>query len=1286
MLVLPTALDDVLLGLDFFAAIDAKLQVGGLLIPLSRSHHGTTEGHRPAKTRRDDACIREAVAISPAKTRRGDACIREAVAISPARTNQDDACIREAVAISPARTNQDDACIREAVVISPGRTRQGDACIREAVATSAWTTTRVRDDPGTCNREVTGGSASTTKERNDDACIREAVVTLAVRTRTTQDDACIREAVATAAWTTRSVRDDPGTCNREVTGGSASTTKERNDDACIREAVVTLAVRTRTTQDDACIREAVATAAWRTMSVRDDPGTCNREVTGGPSSTARTNPDDACIREAVVPSAETTMVREGPGTERDRTWRGALGPARLKATQRNPFRSRPEDLPVPLAVLASITDATLAGGDAQRDDAATMGSEAQPAVPSKLGPSSTEPIASWVQEFLEEELAKFDGLTGVSNIAEHVIVMRDDRPIKQRYYPRNPAMQGIIHAQVDELLRDGCIEPSKSPHSAPIVLVGKKTGETRMCVDFRQLNARSVPDAYPLPRINSILERLRNAKYISTLDLKSGYWQIPMAKASRECTAFTVPGRGLFQWRVMPFGLHSAPATFQRALDSVIGADMEPHAFAYLDDIIIIGTTLEEHVRNLREVLRRLRQANLRLNRKKCLFLQRRLVYLGHVVSKEGIHTDPEKIAAVQKLAAPTSVRELRRCLGLASWYRRFVPNFAAVVQPMSQLLRKGKKWTWETPQQQAFAQLKELLTEAPVLACPDFTSKFSLQTDASDYGLGGVLTQPSADGERVIAYVSRRLSRAEENYSATEKECLAIVWAIRKLRCYLEGYRFDVVTDHLALKWLNTIENPTGRIARWALELQQFQFDIHYRKGRQNVVADALSRQPLEALQTIIEEQNTCAWIRRRTQETLERPEKYPDYTLENGQLYRNVGQRPLEEDFIPWKLCVGKEQRQRVLQECHDQPSAGHLGIRKTTTRVCQRYYWPGIFRDVARYVRKCAVCQKFKTQQAKPAGKMLTRQASEPFATICADFVGPLPRSKQGNTVLLVFLDMFSKWVELIPLRRATATSLEKAFRDRILSRFGIPRKFICDNGTQFTSRCFKAYCKRAGMTLEYTAPYNPQQNPTERANRTIKTMIAQYIEGPHSTWDTLLPEISLAINSSVSDTTGFSPAFLVQGREPRLPGALYEEVTPGSGIVATDPETRAKQLYEVFQAARDNTQRASAEQARHYNLRRRDWRPTIGSLVLVKQHVLSKANDGFAAKLAPRYEGPYKVTKFVSPNIARVRHTETGQRRTAGVADLKAFQQHDDEEQQDSGDGEHPLDRNTDDQPG
>jgi len=286
-----------------------------------------------------------------------------------------------------------------------------------------------------------------------------------------------------------------------------------------------------------------------------------------------------------------------------------------------------------------------------------------------------------------------------------------------------------------------------------------------------------------------------------------------------------------------------------------------------------------------------LRRANLRISQEKCSFFKRKLAYLGHVTSDQGIHNDPDKVAAVRNLSPPTSLRELRRCLGMASWYRRFVPYFSSVVQPMTNLLKKNQLWKREPEQQSAFDLLKSVLTDAPVLACPDFSVKMTLQTDASNYGLGGVLTQEIDGQERVIAYVSRKLDAAELKYSPTEKEYLAIVWGIRKLRCYLEAYRFDVITDHLALKWLDQIEKKDCQ------KLQQYQHDVHYR------------RQTLEHLQRLTQGEHQCKWLQRKM--------KFPDFIIENGELYRRLGHRPDDQDYVSWKLCVAAEHRARVLHE---------------------------------------------------------------------------------------------------------------------------------------------------------------------------------------------------------------------------------------------------------------------------------------------------------------------------------------------------------------------------------
>ena len=410
-------------------------------------------------------------------------------------------------------------------------------------------------------------------------------------------------------------------------------------------------------------------------------------------------------------------------------------------------------------------------------------------------------------------------------------------------------MREVVDEQIDEMLEKGVIEPSDSPWSSPIVIVPKKNGKFRFCIDYRKVNEVTEKDAYPLPQINAILDRLREARYISSIDLQNGYWLVPLTKDSKPITAFTVPGRGLFQFRVMPFGLHSAPATFQRLLDRIIGPDMEPRAFAYLDDIIILGKTFEEHLDNLREVFRRLRHAKLILNAEKCEFGQKSLKYLGHIVTENGVQTDPEKVASIVQFPQPGNLRQLRQFLGMASWYRRFVQDFSRVVAPLTKLLRKNYRWKWDTEQEGAFQELKRCLTESPILVCPDFERPFNLQTDASDYGLGVALTQEVDGQDRAIAYASRTLTPAEKNYSVTEKECLAIVWGIEKMRPYLEGYHFTVTTDHQSLTWLHSIKSPIGRLARWSVFLQQYDFDIVYRKGALNRVADALSRQPLPCL-----------------------------------------------------------------------------------------------------------------------------------------------------------------------------------------------------------------------------------------------------------------------------------------------------------------------------------------------------------------------------------------------------------------------------------------------------
>lgn len=536
-------------------------------------------------------------------------------------------------------------------------------------------------------------------------------------------------------------------------------------------------------------------------------------------------------------------------------------------------------------------------------------------------------------DFLTRELPMFNAVMGPTPCVQHRIRLKArTEPVKQRYRPRNPAMQAIIDAELAKMEEDGVIEPSRSAWSSPIVVARKQDGKPRICIDFRKANEQSEKDAYPLPQVMATLDKLRGARYLSTLDLKHGYWQVPLTPDSRPITAFIIPRRGLMQFRVMPFGLHSAPATFQHLLDTVIGPELELRVIVYLDDIIVATRTFEGHLKTLAEVFRRLRDARLRLNVKKCQFGRDSLRYLGYIIDGRGLRTDPAKTDAVANWSAPNTVRKMLPFLGMASWYRRFIRNFSTIAAPLTRMTRKNARWNWGPEEEAAFQTLKNALTSAPVLACPDFSRRFILQTDASTLGLGSMLTQHLEEGERVIAYVSRTLNQAERNYSATELECLTVVWGIRRMREYLEGYQFTVITDHQSLRCLQTTDSPTGRLGRWKFELQQYDFDVRYRRGSANRVADALSREP-----EVCDVQNEphCGWYRRLREQATHRPQEVTDYAIRERRLMRyflhelDFREVPNEEQ---WKECISKEQRKELISHYHDDPAAGHLGIAKT------------------------------------------------------------------------------------------------------------------------------------------------------------------------------------------------------------------------------------------------------------------------------------------------------------------------------------------------------------------
>ncbi len=429
---------------------------------------------------------------------------------------------------------------------------------------------------------------------------------------------------------------------------------------------------------------------------------------------------------------------------------------------------------------------------------------------------------------------------------EHSIDTGNSAPVKQKSYHVSKVESEFLEQAVNEMLGNDIIRPSSSPWSSPVVLVAKKDGSMRFCIDYRKLNEVTKKDSYPLPRIQETFDALHGAKYFTTLDFASGYWQIKVKEEDIPKTAF-VTKQGLFEFIRMPFGLCNAPSTFQRAMDILLAGLNWDILLIYIDDILIFSQTFEQHLKNLEAVFSRLSSANFTVKLSKCFFGRKEISYLGHLINSDGVRPDPSKVQAVQQFPIPTNLTDVRSFLGLTTYYHRFVPCYSTVAEPLYRLQKKNEHFVWTKERQIAFDAIKQLLISSPTLRFPDFEREFILMTDASGVGVGVVLSQVDEhEKEYVVGYASRALSSEERNYSTTEKECLAVLYGIKYFRCYLHGNHFTVITDHGSLSWLINLRDANGRLARWALKLQGLDYTIKHRPGREHLNADALSRCPL--------------------------------------------------------------------------------------------------------------------------------------------------------------------------------------------------------------------------------------------------------------------------------------------------------------------------------------------------------------------------------------------------------------------------------------------------------
>ncbi|MCP4240224.1 MAG: DDE-type integrase/transposase/recombinase [bacterium] len=847
-------------------------------------------------------------------------------------------------------------------------------------------------------------------------------------------------------------------------------------------------------------------------------------------------------------------------------------------------------------------------------------------------------------------------IIGCTASVTHAIDTGDARPLQQRMFRTSPADREAIQEELQKLLKSGAIRRSSSPWASRMLIVPKKDGSRRVVIDYRGLNNLTAKDAYPLPRIDDTLAALGRSMYYSALDLASGFWQVRMESRDIEKTAFVVDG-GLYEWVVMPMGLTNSPATFQRLMNVVMAEVRGKFVLVYLDDLIVYSPTWEAHLDHLREVLRRLRKHNLKVKLKKCSFGATEVQYLGHVVNRHGVAVDPAKIEAVKRAARPTNLKELQSFLGLAGYYRKFVPDYAKKAEPMTRLTKKDTPYVWGAEQDKAFEALKEALTSAPVLIYPHLDEPFTVFTDASDLAVGAVLAQfrPDASGgkplEHVVEYASKKLSKPERNYTTTEKECLAIVWAVKRYRHYLEGRRFVVVTDHAALKWLFKGDSPSMRIRRWASLLQSMDFEIVHRAGRIHYNADALSRMVVErpdgsrgvglaAISELREEVEKAQDGHGGIQMMKEYLETGTLPPTEGGQAARieRAAEKYLVRDGLVYyreeeggqaRLVVPRELRQKFLRLLHDNPTSGHAGVKRTMARVAKEVYWKGWRRDVEDYVAACVTCAKgrIKRQSNKALLKAITPKF--PFETVALDITGPMTETASGNRYLLVFTEYFTRYADAWPLRETRAETLARTFVDEVISRYGLPCRLLTDNGSNFTAKFMASVCALLKIRRAFTTTYHPQTDGVvERFNGTLKAVLRKYISADQKDWDQHVRLALYAYNTSVHAALGETPFFLMYGREPRTvtQAALGMESSAEPLSVTEYRELLMRRIKQGHEMAAEAREKAS----RRMEARARDTRTPhefrVGDRVFLHVPAVKR---GLSAKLAAKWAGPYRI---------------------------------------------------------
>jgi len=730
-----------------------------------------------------------------------------------------------------------------------------------------------------------------------------------------------------------------------------------------------------------------------------------------------------------------------------------------------------------------------------------------------------------------------------------------------------------LQAEIEGLLKGGLIKPSESEFGAQVLFVNKKDGSRRMCIDYRSLNANTVRDVYPLPLIDEIFDKLGGSRIFSKLDLRSGYHQQLLAPEDTFKTAFRTP-MGNFEFLVLPFGLTNAPSGFVRMIAKTFPrGEFDKFLVPYLDDLLVHSPTKEDHLRHLEAVLRRLKEAKLYAKMSKCTFAVPEVEYLGFLVSAEGIRSDPAKVDPIVAMPPPKDVPQLRSFLGMMTYFSRFIKDFAATSLCLSALTKKGVPFVWTPECQTAFQLLKDALVRTPVLRAFDPKHEIVVQTDASEKAVGAVLLQRFPSGPlRPVAFMSRKLSPAESKYPAQEKEAAAVVFAFKKWEHYLAGAEFRLETDHQSFVHLKTSKSPSPRLVRWLDFLAEFHYIPVYRQGSTNCTADCLSRlvtaEDSPALSVISGPAADPAVLKLIREGYSEDPyfapvhsalvlkEKLnPKFRTRAAHFYAHDGLLFFR-DASGDRTAVPKlpELRRQLLCECHEAPTAGHLGVENTYSSLARRFFWPKMGSAVRAWVKGCVACQKTKPDLRGAVGMHQPLDIpSRPWESIGVDFITALPLSAGFDSIMTV-IDRHSKMAHFIPTQKSvSAQGVADLFASQIFRLHGLPKSIVSDRDPKFTSDFWTALFKKLDVKLAMSTSDHPQSNgQTERANGAVVQMLRAFCYEKPQSWTEFLPLIEFAFNSAPSSSSSCSPFATVYGFQPLAPADVYTPTANSSDL--------------------------------------------------------------------------------------------------------------------------------------